>query len=340
MRIPSNLGLLVGLLAPALPAVGAEPPPPPLRRGPLEWREPWLLAQPLLLLAAAAPDVLSPGDRSLRLEMEMGNDFGWSQDRIGESPMERRFLVDGEHRTLALELRAGLGAGLEAGVRLPLLWRGGGFLDGVIDWFHGLTGLPGGGREFFFEDQLRVEGRLESGRLLLWSGGTGTGMGDVELALKRRLAGGPGAGWSAAVAARASLPTGSDGFGGEGVAVGGQLLVARRLGSSADVYVGAGATHWGRGERDGLDYARDRAHGFVALEWRPFRRWSLLAQVDATSRLVRHLRAYPGRQGYLRIGARWQIGDRWILEGGFTEGLVDQHITTDFGVGVGLVRSF
>lgn len=104
----------------------------PARRGPIEWREEWLLAQPRLTLPATSPDLLPPGENQLRVDFDWGNDFGWSQEVVGEVPGDRRFLVDGEHGTLGVALRHGMTRRLEVGFRLPVHWRGGGLLDGVI----------------------------------------------------------------------------------------------------------------------------------------------------------------------------------------------------------------
>ena len=85
------------------------------------------------------------------------------------------------------------------------------------------------------------------------------------------------------------------------------------------------------GERDGIDYERLRAHGFLVLEWRPARRLSLLAEANGSSRLVTNVLGYKPFQLHLRIGAKLDLGPRTRLEAGFVEGLSVQN-TTDFGV--------
>jgi hypothetical protein len=311
------------------------------REGPLQGREEWLPSQPRLTLPAAGPDVLDQGRARVRLDFDWGNDFGWSQERRGEAPRDRRYLVDGEHRSLALGARLGIGGRFELAARLPLRWRGGGVLDGLIDWFHGWTGLPGNARESFFRDRLRVEGRSPDGEPITWEGRAGTELGDLELGLKRALVGGRGGpGWSLALLGRVSLPTATGSFGGGGAELAGQVLAARGLGDRADVYLGAGGSWWPRSERDGLSYARGRGHSFVAFEWRPARRLSLLVQAEAASRALHRVAELPGVHSYLRVGARWRLRARWTVEASFAENLTHQQATTDFGVGLGLSRSF
>jgi hypothetical protein len=338
VRRAAALGLATALALGA-PASGSEP--EARREGPLQGREEWLPSQPRLTLPAASPDVLERGRARLRLELDWGNDFGWSQERRGEAPRERRFLVDGEHRSLALEALLGLGARLELGVRVPLYWRGGGVLDALIDWFHGWTGLPGNARDSFLRDRLRVEGQTPAGEPIQWGGSAGTALGDLELGLKGSLIGGRGGpGWSLGLLGRVTLPTATGSFAGAGAELGGQLLAAKGLGRNADLYLGAGGTWWPETERDGLHYASGRRHGFLGFEWRPARRLSLLVQAEAASRAVRDLAELPGVHSYLRVGARWRLSRRWTLEGGFTENLKHQQATTDFGIGLGLSRSF
>lgn len=320
-----------------------------LRRGPIEAREEWLLAQPRLTLPATAPDLLGPGRTELRLHFDWGNDFGWRQDAGGEAPRDRRFLVDGEHRTLEIGLRRGLRPGLELSLRVPLRWRGAGTLDGVIDWFHGFTrklGLPDNQRRLFLRDQFRVLGVDAQGRPLAFSGVAGTGLGRVELAARvaltraARASGAEREAWAVAFVPRVALPTGSGPFDVPGVEGGAQIVAGHGLGARWDVFLGAGATFGGARRVDGLAHARARPHAFVAFEWRPARRLSLLAQADAAGRSVEDVAEYPALASYLRFGAQLDLGPRWRLAGGFSENIANQQATTDFGVFVSLAWRF
>ena len=81
-----------------------------------------------------------------------------------------------------------------------------------------------------------------------------------------------------------------------------------------------------------------RAHGFVALEWRPWTRVSLLAETDAASRLVRNIDSYPGLHWVVNLGSRIDLGSRTRLDVGLTENIRNQQSTTDlaFYFAVGL----
>jgi hypothetical protein len=334
---PAAAALLAALaLVCARTAEPADSGSAPSRRGPLEVRDDWLLAQPRLGLPPVSPDPLRAGQTRLSLDLAWGSDFGYEPGPASGG----HFLVDGEHRTLALELRRGLTPTLTVGVRLPLRWRGGGIMDGIIDWFHELTGLPGGARPLFPMDRLRVEGSDSLRRPVRWEGGPGTRLGDVELLGLWAFRPPAHHAWAAALVVRAALPTGTGDFASTGAAAGAQVVSARTLGRSFDVYTGVGAVAQPRRVVAGVEYAPMRGHGFVTLEWRPARRWSIVAEVDASTRLVSNLVSYPGWQSYFRLGAQVDVSERWRLQGGFVEGIRGQQATTDFGIVAGLSRRF
>jgi hypothetical protein len=306
-------------------------------RGPIESRDEFLLAQSLLTLPPVAAALPAPGRTELRIDVDWGNDFGLETE--GARREDVLFFVDGEHRTLAATVRRGLGGGWAVGARLPLHWRGGGWLDTVIDPFHDLFGFPDSGRSLFARRRLRVEGRTREGQPVAWTGGAGTGLGSVEIEVARAIRGGGGAGPAIAVVARALLPTSGGAFADAGRGAGAQAVLSQPLGAAFDVHAGGGATVLGPAGRDGLAYARNRGHGFVALEWRPVPAWSALLQWEASSRLITDMDEYPALQLSLRLGSKVDAG-RWRLEGGFVEGIKDLDNTVDFGVFAAVGRRF
>jgi hypothetical protein len=337
--------MAAALLVLAVPAAAEEQEAAPGPRGPFEAREEWLLTQNRLSLPSTTPDAIAGGQTRLRVDMDWGNDFGWSQPIAGEIPVGRRFLVDGEHATLGLEVRRGVRPGLSVGLRLPLRWRGPGVLDGVIDWWHRVTaplGIPDNGRSFFATGRFRVLGRDQDLQPVVWRGRAGVGLGGVEADARWTLRGAAAEGnrWRAALVARAGLPTGTGPFRSSGAALGLQVVAARGLGSVFDVYLGAGSTVSSEDDGAGIAYEPVRLHGFLALEWRIGRRWSVLAETTAAGRLVTNLDRYPGLQSYVRMGTKVDLSRRWQLQAGFTENLEDQEATTDFGIFSGIVRRF
>ena len=307
-------------------------------RGPLETREEWILVEPHLTLPTLSPDPLGAGTTRVRLDGDWGSDFGWRWRFPGDLE-ELKFIVDGEHVTIGLEVRRGVTPSLTLGLRLGMQWRGGGILDGVIDWWHRLLHLPGNDRAAFARGQFRVEGEHGGEPAVSWDGRGGTGLGRTELNALWSLAR-PAAGWRTAVVGRVALPSGTGPFAAGGVDAGAQVLAAHRLGSAFDVYLGAGGTLFGRRVLDGVQYARLRPHGFVVFEWRPTWRWSLLVEGSGAGALVRNVDGYPKVHSYFKMGSKVDLSRGWRIEGGFVEGIKDQQATTDFGVFAGVSREF
>ena len=263
------------------------------------------------------------------------NSFSWTQDVPGEEPEDRRFLIDGEALAVDLTVRRGLGPNFDAGVRVPLQWRGGGALDGFIDWWHRVANVPDGDRPLFLQDAFRVEGKTTDAGSFSWNDQTGFGLGDVELETRYRIRDGISASPSAALVARVSLPTGTGPFDGQGLGAGAQLVAEVPLSGSFDLYGGLGFTAQGSGPVRGVEYTPVRAHGFVALEWRPSRSLSLVAETNVASRLVENIDSYPGLHWIVNVTGRIDLGDRTRLDLGFTENLMSQLTTTDFAFHLG-----
>lgn len=331
MRALPGLALAVAL---APTAHGQAPP----LNGPRGVRDEFLLAETRLTLPAVLPDALPAGRWLLRARLDWGNDFARNQEPPGEAPTDRRFLVDGEHALLDLEWRRGLGRGAEVGLRVPLRWRGGGSLDGLIDAFHGFTkklGLPDNDRSLFRRHLFRVEARDEAGGSLSIES-TGAGLGNLELGGRWTFAGREGP-RRAGLVFRFMLPTGTGPFDAEGVGVGLQLVGARRAGAW-DFGAGLGATHETGGEVQGFRYAKTRGHAFVAAEWRVARRFAFVGETTAASRLVTNVERFPGLAWYLGLGGRLDLDSGLSLEGGFVENIADQQSTTDIAFQLALVR--
>jgi hypothetical protein len=330
----SRLALLLALAsAPALARADAAPSP---SRGPVAIRDGHLLAQSRLTLPAVSPQTTRPGAWEIQVSGLWANSFSWTQDAAGEQPETRDFLIDGEALVLDATARRGLARNLDVGVRLPVHGRNGGRLDGFIDWWHRLANAPDGERPAFVRDAFRVEGVTSEKVPFSWSDDSGFGLGDLEVETRWRVVESVDGSASIALVARASLPTGTGPFSGNGAGGGGQLVLATPLGRSFDVYAGAGLTAQGPGPVGGILYAPVRAHGFLALEWRPGRRFSLVAETDAASRLVENVHSYPGLHWIVNVTGRLDLGRNTRLDLGFTENLKSQLATTDFALYLGL----
>lgn len=289
-------------------------------------RDGQVLAQARLVLPAGSAVTLDPGRTVWRLGLLWANTFAWTQDVPGEAPLDRRFLLDGETLTLDLGLARGLRPGLDVSVRLPLLLRGGGVMDGFLDGVHRAFGLDDGGRPAFRRDAWRVEGLTPAGGTFAWSAGQAA-LGDLELGLRRRLAG-PGPA-RVALVARLGLPTSTGPLRQHAPALGLQVVAAHDLGASAVLQGGGGLVLGGTRDVAGVGYSGTRGQAFVGLERRLGARASLHLQADLASRLVDGIDRYPGVHAHLLLGASRDVGHGGRLELALVENLRDQQATAD-----------
>ncbi len=307
------------------------------RRGPVEVRDPYLLAQPRLTLPAASPDTLGCGVTSVRVQFTLGSTFGWGQSESGETPADRQFLVDGESRTLEVVAMHGVTRDLDLGLRVPLQWRGAGFTDDIIDFFHELTSFVtmDNKRKDFRTDAFRIEGRTYAGGTFDAGQDTGVGLGDVEAIGRWRFRDGGRDGTSAALVGRLTLPTGTGPFDPGGVGAGLQLVAARRIARAFDVFGGVGGTWFSDTHDLGITYEALRGHVFAALEWRPARTWSVVFETDYATGLVEDVVRFSPDHWVLNLSAKIDLRDDLRLELGFTENLLNQQSTVDVAGYVG-----
>jgi Protein of unknown function (DUF3187) len=329
--------LLPQLLLAVAVSGSAQGQPSPIQ-GPRGVRDEFLLAETRLTLPAVLPDALAHGRWFLRTRVDWGNDFARDHQPEGEPAPERRFFVDGEHVTVDLELRHGLRGGVDVGLRLPLRWRGGGVLDHLIDAFHGFTrklGLPDNDRPLYPRDLFLVEGREPTGAPLSLQG-TGGGLGNLEADGRFTIAGRDGP-LRAGVVLKLMLPTATGPFEAAGVGFGAQAVAARRAGDW-DFAAGVGATHQTDDEERGFRYERTRGQAFVSAEWRVARRFALVGETIAASRLLTNVERFPGLAWYLGLGGRLDLDSGLSIEGGFVENIAAQQGTTDIAFQLALVR--
>jgi hypothetical protein len=310
-------------------AADADPSRPP-RRGPAEVRDEQLLAQPRLTLPAVSPETIGRGVWQVRISALWSNSFAWTQDQPGEDPTDRRFLIDGEAFTLDATIRRGLGRNVDVAARVPFRWRGGGVLDRFIDTWHRIFHLPNSNRPDFRRDAFRIEGLTTAGASFSLNDSQGGGLGDTEVQARWRFLDGGSNRPSAAAVLRASLPTATGPFAGAGIGGATQVVLDAPLGTSWDLYLGAGLIVQDPGPVQGIEYATTRFDGFAAFEWRPGRRVSLVAETSAASRLVENIDSYPGLHWIVNVVGRMDITRHARFDVGFTENIKAQQATTDF----------
>jgi hypothetical protein len=299
--MPRLIALCAALLAAAAPARAGEFVP---------GGNSGALARGFALPALSQAQVVPRGRSETRLTFDVTNEYVADGDCVTEC-----IVLDGETSRLRLAYRRGLGGGWDFGIEVPLLDRGGGFLDGWIQDWHGWFGLPNGGREFSASGQYRYYYERD-GVVLIDETRGGSGVGDVELTLGRAIGAGR------VLRAMAKLPTGDEDALGGGNA-GGALWLEQALplprGWSG--YVALGGSVSDISEVLPEMQSREVAFGGIGVLVPVSRTVRLSAQLYAHSRLYDDSELTPlTRIGApLTLGLQFRTGRRGSFEIGFQE---------------------
>lgn len=285
----------------------ADPPAAPL---PTANRHPFV--QVLGLPAARGAAVLGPGEAHLRATLDVANTSIYAASGAREAA---DLIIDGETSRLELTLRRGLGGGWESTATVPLLRHDGGVLDRPIEEWHGVFGLPNGGRDTVPRNTLRYSYRARGEQLQVTEGVTG--IGDLQLGLARALGDG------LTLRAQVNLPTGeADELTGAGAAGLAASLHYSSAVTARGLYAHASAGALFREDGDLLPASRETllGYGSLTLGWTATPRWHLKAQLDAHSAAWDSPREALGEpSAQLVLGASAALTDAWTLDIAFSE---------------------
>ena len=295
-------------------------------RGPIQISDPFPLGQLAPSITADSPEVLRPGSA------QIGSQFAWSNtlNKRGDS-----FTVDSETRVLATSFQYGLTPDLQAGVRVPVVWRGAGSLDNLIYDWHDFFGLPQGPRDDAgaVEDRYRIRGKTESGDPFELDE-TGTALGNIALTTKYQLSPGDDSRPAAALIGELTLPTAADEYGLEGIGLNLGGVLAKRY-SRLIFYTGANYVFTSDSEVSNISYDHHRAAGFLSAELE-FEIISLHLGAQIASRLVDDISRFPNYEFYVDSGVTVPLGSRASLEAAVRENPAPSRGTADFTAIAGL----
>lgn len=154
------------------------------------------------LARAAALPALGQGSVLQSGAVESGVTLDWNNEFFMRSTAREDLILDGETQRLSLRYQRGLGHGLEWSLELPLLFSGGGVLDGPIENWHSVFGLPNSNRSDAPRNRYRLR-YVRDGVTVVDITDGNSGAGDVRI----------GAGWQLTkgwtLRALVQLPTGS-----------------------------------------------------------------------------------------------------------------------------------
>lgn len=256
----------------------------------------------------------------------------WSNEYVAQANARESLTVDAETERVTFGFRRGVAEGVELAVDLPLLFTGGGSLDGLIEGWHDAFGLPNGGRDRVRQNRYLVQYTVD-GQTRIFDDNGANGIGDIELSAGFRLR------EDIAFRALAKLPTGRSNRLQGGNAGGALWFDFDPFHGAANWfgYVSAGASYSGQSEVIGAQQKQFVALGGAAIGYRVWRPVSLLVQFNGHSALYRDsdLRALDRPGGQLSFGGRIIIAPKLQLDLAVQEDVLVSS-SPDFSIHVGL----
>jgi hypothetical protein len=265
-----------------------------------------------------SPDPLGAREQRLSLQWDAANVM------LAPGGPGSTVLEDTEvHRLLAV-WRSGTSHGGEVTAALPVVWRTGGFMDGIISAWHRVLGIGATmdvptGRDSYPQGQSIVYLADPAGRVLVDRGGA-FGWGDLSVTHKwpvgRRT---PRAGLAARLGVK--LPTGNPGMllGSGGVDIGAMLDTRYAVGRDTTVYAGLGGALLGRAASV-PNRKPALAQVLFAVEYRANNHDSYLWQIEGSGAAVRTGNAFADRAAVTASFAYRRVLDRHrVLTVGFSE---------------------
>jgi len=119
-------------------------------------------------------DIVSSGIFKMNLNQDLSSNYTAS-NRAGE-----QIILDGETYRTTIAARYGIAPRWEAGIELPYLVQGGGFLDSFVIGWHNTFGLPQGGRDIAPKNRLNYS-YSKVGVQKLRMNHSASGIGDISL---------------------------------------------------------------------------------------------------------------------------------------------------------------
>ena len=286
-----------------------------------------------LIYVPLAPFEQPAGERSMAVNVTVAS-HSTVEERAGE-----RLLIDGETVRVEATWRWSIGDSWSFDATVPWVSHASGGLDGLINRWHDVFGLPDGDRGQLPEDALAFVYAV-NGSNLIERRRASSGPGDVRASMTRSLpVGGP---FRLVASAFIKLPTGSAARLTGSDAIDGGIAIGAEWRSGAGGWRVAGSTglvRAGRPDIDNLATASVIPFANAAVRWRAHRLVDIDAEIAFRGETVRStLRRFSAPAARLKVQAGWRVARDWRLEIGFSEDIrVETH--PDVAFHLGLTRS-
>jgi len=247
--------------------------------------------------------------------------INWGNTEKEDFSADGNYTLDAETFELRLHVDHALAERFALHAELP--WRkvSEGSLDGFIDDWHGVFGLPGGSRRRLPEDQLLIEFEQDGTTLLSIDEST-SGIGDIPLALGYQLHATDKSALSTWLTVKAPTGSADDLTGSGAVDVAATLAGQTQLNEHWQLFGQASVTWLGEG-----DLLPELQESFAwrlmgGLTWNAWRALDLTAQLEANSRLYDGIDSeLDGDAIVLTLGGSWRTQGGWRYDVGVSEDL-------------------
>jgi len=222
-------------------------------------------------------------------------------------------------------------------VRAEIPWRhiDGGTLDGLIEDWHGVFGLPGGSRRRLPRDQFLIEFRSDGVPLLLFEEGT-SGLGDIPVALGYQLVASDVHALAAWLTVKTPVGDASDLTGSGALDLALSFALQSRINEDWRLFGQANAVWLGEGDVL-TELQEDGAWSLLAgLSWNAWRSLDLTAQLEANSSVFDgDGTELSGDAVVLTLGGSYRTQRSWTFDLAISEdvqGGASPDIVFNFGV--------
>lgn len=286
-----------------------------------------------LSLSPSAPSTLSAGKWEAQFLATWVNRWTIS---------EGRYFIDNETLRMAARVKYGLTEHLQVGIEVPVLWRGGGIMDSMIDRFHKTFGLSRARRDEFPNNRFRVEFDHKDGsKFVMDEDDAGIGLQDIVVSAQATMTCGNNYWPAMALGFSASLPTGKDEklFGSGGSDLNVALILAKQVGNFY-LYLNGGYTRFGTNEIGGVELKEGQWTLFTGLEYRIWKKTSLILQNLINSAAAKDFFEFSEYTDEIAWGIKSEFSPGWMIEFAVIENIINFKNSPDFGVHAGVSYRF
>ena len=250
-----------------------------------------------------------------------------------------RYLIDAETVSLTFGAAYGITDALDVSVVLPVTYRGGGILDGFVEWFEGRVGAANRTRRDYPRDRFLVLLHGEDGRTYRLAGdASGWGLEDGSATVRYQIARGSETTPAILAGFGVRIPTGREhslhSSGGMDIEAG--LSVGQRLGRF-NVYGTGSVMRHSRPDILGIRLRRTQWSLASAVEYRATSRTSYLLQSLVTSPSAERFGGFARPTYEIALGFKRVMSPELLLEASVLENLFVFDNSPDVGFHLGLV---